>query len=76
MEKKRKQHFVWEYYLRPWAVEGQVACLRNKKLFSTSTENILQRRDFYRLSLVDEKIINITINIIKQIFPSKNAFNA
>lgn len=72
MEKKRKQHYVWEHYLNAWAKDEQVYCLRNNKIFLTNTENVLQRRDFYRLSMVDRQ----TVNLIKEMFKTKNSVNA
>ena len=47
--KKRKHHYVWEHYLDAWATDGQIWCRRADKYFPTSTENVGQRRDFYRL---------------------------
>jgi hypothetical protein len=48
-KKTRKQHYVWEHYLRAWAIDGQVWCQRKGAIFHTSTENVGQSRDFYRL---------------------------
>jgi len=47
--KKRKHHYVWEHYLRAWATDDQIWCRRAGKYFETNTENVGQRRDFYRL---------------------------
>lgn len=47
--KKRKQHYVWEHYLKAWAVDGHVWCRRGESVFRASTENVAHRRDFYRL---------------------------
>lgn len=47
--KKRKHHYVWQYYLKAWATDGQVWCARKGRVFRTSTVNVGQERDFYRL---------------------------
>ena len=47
--KKRRHHFVWQYYLDPWASEGRIACLQNGDVFRTNTVNVGVERDFYRL---------------------------
>jgi hypothetical protein len=46
--KKRRQHHVWQYYLKAWATDGQIFCLRAGKIFLTNTVNIAQDRDFYK----------------------------
>lgn len=49
-EKKRKQHYVFQAYLRAWSTNGKIWCLRNKcDIFCTSSINIAQERDFYRI---------------------------
>lgn len=49
MQKKRRHHYVWQYYLSSWQVGGKVCCLRDGKIFRSATANIAQQRDFYRL---------------------------
>ncbi len=47
----KKQHYVWEYYLKAWCFEGnKVWCRRNGKIFNTSTENVAQERRFYEIT--------------------------
>nr|WP_154982879.1 DUF4238 domain-containing protein [Paenibacillus xylanexedens] len=72
MNKKRKQHYVWEHYLNAWATDRQVYCSRNNKIFKTNTENILQKRDFYRIGSFNIE----TIELIKKMFTSENKLNA
>lgn len=47
--KKRRHHYVWQHYLKPWTVDGQITCLRQGRLFSTGTSNVAIKTDFYRL---------------------------
>lgn len=49
MVRKRRHHYVWQYYLSAWAVDGVVACLRDGNVFETGTTNVAVRKDFYRL---------------------------
>ena len=47
----KKQHYVWEYYLKAWCFEGnKVWCNRDGKIFSASTENVAQERRFYEIT--------------------------
>ncbi|MBR6124578.1 DUF4238 domain-containing protein [Candidatus Saccharibacteria bacterium] len=47
----KKQHYVWEYYLKAWCFEGnKVWCNRDGKIFSASTENVAQERRFYEIA--------------------------
>ncbi|NVJ14231.1 DUF4238 domain-containing protein [Myxococcus sp. AM010] len=68
-EKIRKQHYVWEHYLTGWAVGGKVWCQRGKNRFQTSTENIAQRRDFYRLREMSERDVLLVNQYIDQMAP-------
>jgi hypothetical protein len=47
--KKRRHHHVWQHYLKAWAMDDQICCLSNGRIFTTNTINIAQERDFYRL---------------------------
>lgn len=49
MNQTRKQHYVWRKYLRAWAPEEQIWCLRNGKVFPSNLMGVGQQRDFYRL---------------------------
>lgn len=47
---KHRQHYVFQAYLKNWAINDQIWCCRNRnKVFLTNTVNIAQERDFYRL---------------------------
>lgn len=47
--KKRRHHYIWRHYLKPWLDENKVNCLRDGKTFQTDLMNIGQQRDFYKL---------------------------
>lgn len=61
MNNKKKHHYVWKHYLKPWSENGQIWCNRKGNIFITSLENIGQKRFFFKtekLTDFEEKIIN------------------
>ena len=52
----KNQHYVWQHYLRAWAHDGQVWCVRapKKQAFRTNTSNIGSETYFYRVQELDE----------------------
>jgi len=68
--KKRRQHHVWQHYLRSWATDGYIWCLRDKTIFRPNTLNVAVERDFYKLRPISahEKQIIETV-IIKPAHP-------
>ncbi|MEH6443028.1 MAG: DUF4238 domain-containing protein [Oceanospirillaceae bacterium] len=50
--KKRRHHYVWRYYLKAWAIDNQIWCLRDGKIFRTNPMNIAQQRDFYKVKIL------------------------
>lgn len=53
--KKRRQHYVWRHYLEAWAPTGKLWCRHlGGNIFSTSTQNVANERDFYRLREMSE----------------------
>lgn len=52
MNKKKNQHYVWKYYLKPWTnAKGQLYCTRNKELLPapTNLDNLAVKKYFYEL---------------------------
>lgn len=47
---KRKQHYVWKYYLKAWLIDQKIWAHRNGKYFNSSLQNIAQEREFYKLN--------------------------
>lgn len=52
--KKRRQHHVWQHYLKPWTTDGQLHCLSAGHTFQANTLNVAVGRDFYRLPPLSE----------------------
>ncbi len=50
LNKKRRHHYVWKQYLRSWAIDEKIFCLRDKKIINPNLVGIAQQRDFYKLN--------------------------
>jgi hypothetical protein len=48
-EKKRRQHHVWQRYLKSWAIDGQIYCRCEGRMFPTGTTAVAVEQDFYKL---------------------------
>lgn len=56
--KKKRQHYVWQFYLNEWAdSNNQIYCLRGNTIFRTSTENTAVEKYFYKDIPLSEKDI-------------------
>jgi len=62
--KKRRQHYVWQSYLRSWVRNDKIACLREGKIFSPSVIGIGHQRDFYRLRELSEAEVEFLTAVI------------
>ena len=73
----KKQHYVWEFYLKAWCFEGnKVWCNRNGNIFNTSTENIAQERRFYEITpLTNDEIGLIEAGINTMPKENRNILN-
>ena len=49
MKKKRRQHHVWQRYLKAWASGGQIHCLMDGRIFATGTTAVAVQQDFYKI---------------------------
>lgn len=75
MIKKRKHHYVWKHYLKPWVCDNQVVCLRDHKIFKTSLVKIANKHDFYRLKEMSEADITFLRYFFKDAHPLMKNFN-
>jgi Protein of unknown function (DUF4238) len=48
-DKKRRQHHVWQEYLKAWSVNGQLYCLMDGRIFPTGTTVIAVEQYFYKI---------------------------
>lgn len=60
----KKQHYVWEYYLKGWAPDGQIWCKRDENIFKTSTENVAQQRYFYEIDPLSDAEIKLLFGMV------------
>ncbi|MES2040086.1 MAG: DUF4238 domain-containing protein [Pseudomonadota bacterium] len=65
MNKVKKQHYVWEFYLKAWATDNQIWCKRAGSIFNTSTENVAQERYFYAIEALSTAEIKLLTRIVK-----------
>ena len=65
---KRRQHYVFQAYLREWLdQDGKLWCLRDAKIFHTDTNNVAHERDFYRVGqLNDDEIKFLKLFLSKE----------
>ena len=65
--KKRRHHYVWRKYLRAWAIDEKIYCLRDGKIINPNLMGVAQQRDFYKLNdLSDDDIEFIKKLIIEK----------
>jgi hypothetical protein len=58
--KKRRQHHVWQHYLKSWSVNGRVWVLREgKTIFNTDTVNVAVERDFYKVHKLTSRDLDL-----------------
>ncbi|MFI5396908.1 MAG: DUF4238 domain-containing protein [Candidatus Binatia bacterium] len=75
--KKRRHHYVWQHYLKAWTTGGTIACLRDGRLFRSSTSNLAVETDFYRLKeLTDSDLRLIEEVCIKRCLPELRSLQA
>lgn len=62
--KKRRHHYVWKHYLKPWTSDGKIYLLRQGELHNTALVNAAQERDFYRLKEFSKPGIQLINDLI------------
>src|SRR5258708_3813744 len=62
--KKRRQHHVWQRYLKSWAVDDQIYWLKDGAIFATNTTNVAVERDFYKLQKLTPADFALIENLI------------
>lgn len=71
----KKQHYVWEYYLKGWATKDQIWCKRGSSIFLTSTENVAQKRYFYEIEPLNQAEVTLLRGIALKGPASKHALD-
>lgn len=63
-QKKRRQHHVWQHYLKSWADSGQIYCGRDGRIFPTGTTAVAVERDFYKLHKLNSDDIRLIKSLV------------
>lgn len=50
MDKKKKHHYVWRFYLKSWSNKESIFCKMNNKVFQSNLMGIAQEKYFYKLN--------------------------
>jgi len=66
----KKQHYVWQYYLKAWALENKIWCKRDGKIFNPSTEGVAQERYFYEAIPLYPYEIDLVNALISKLHPT------
>jgi hypothetical protein len=71
MKKKRRQHHVWQRYLKSWVVNGRIHCLSvsDGHIFLSDTTNVAVERDFYKLHKLNSDDIGLIRMLVIDIHP-------
>jgi hypothetical protein len=74
--KKRRHHYVWRAYLKPWSTNNKIWCHRDGKIFNPNLMGIGQERDFYKLKhLTKSDIALIKLLAIDHLNPRLKKLN-
>ncbi len=69
---KRKQHYVFQCYLKNWETDNNIWCLRNRKdLFKCGTKGVALERDFYKVHAINEEEERFILEILLYPQPQK-----
>ncbi|MNM23661.1 hypothetical protein D3C81_340660 [compost metagenome] len=68
-KKKKKQHYVWRFYLDAWAQDELIYCWRDGKIFRPNIKDVAQGRYFYQIKKLSEEEIGIVKAFIERFPP-------
>jgi len=71
-KRKKTQHYVFQAYLRSWATDGKIYCLRDGAIFRPNLTGVACERFFYRIDQLTpsevqfiEKFLEISPEVLK-----------
>lgn len=67
--RKKRQHYVWQHYLRAWEDRGLVHCWNDGKVFKSGTEGLGVERYFYELRDLDDADEDLIAKLIDRCAP-------
>jgi hypothetical protein len=63
---KKRQHYIWKHYLKPWTFNKKIWCKRHDTIFNPSLKEIAQKKYFYELKPLNDIELIILTNFIKK----------
>lgn len=70
IQNTKRQHYVWQHYLKAWTYKGKLWCKRNNEIFNTATINIAQERYFYEAIPLNKAELELILVLIGKMHPS------
>jgi len=70
---KKRQHYVWKNYLKPWTSDNNIWCKRHNSIFNVSVNNIAHERFFYELKPLNEIELQVVTSFIKKTPPENHS---
>jgi hypothetical protein len=65
--KKRRQHHVWQRYLKAWSIDDQLYCLMDGRIFPTGTTVIAVEQYFYKIGRLTATDIALIRSLIIEV---------
>ena len=74
-KKKKQQHYVWRYYLKPWTESDLIWCRRDNKIYNPNIMGVAQERYFYKIKSLSSSDVDFLKKIIEISQPSLKKVN-
>jgi hypothetical protein len=71
---KKRQHYVWKNYLKPWTTNNNIWCKRHNSVFNVSLNNIAHEKYFYEVKPPNEIEIRVAVRFIEISPPENRSF--
>ena len=71
---KKRQHYVWKNYLKPWTLDNKIWCKRKGKIFNTSLDNVGNESYFYLTKPLNKDEQKFLVDLIKNQLPQENHY--
>ena len=62
---KKRQHYVWKNYLKPWSTNNSIWCKRYDSIFNVSLNKIALEKYFYEVKPLSEIEIRLAVRFIE-----------
>jgi len=68
-QRKKKQHYVWQHYLKGWTQKSKIWCRFEGRTFPVATFNVAHENDFYRLKELEAPDLALVNELINRMEP-------